>query len=298
MICTVDTDAERPRLRALAYRMLGTVADAEDVVQESFARFYQLPPDQRQLIRNPGAWLMRVASRLALDQLKSARAHREHYVGPWLPEPVPRSSDYAAGAAQDPLDAVIAAEDVSQALLVLLEQLSPAERAVYVLRESFGLPYAEIAVVLQRSAGACRQLFSVAAKRLRGSGTVTEANTAEHDDAVRAFAAACESGDLASLAQVLDPSVILRSDGGGRVSAAQRPVLGLDHVSRLLLGLRSKYPQAAVELVEVPGTLGAALLLNGEVGGLMTCAVGPRGISDVWIMRNPDKLTLWQPSGQ
>lgn len=298
MMFTVDIDAERPRLRALAYRMLGTVADSEDVVQESFARFYQLTSDEQHGIRNPGAWLMRVAGRVALDQLKSARTRREHYVGEWLPEPVPSDSDYAVRPPADPADVTVAAEAVSQALLILLERLSPAERAVYVLRESFELPYGEIAEVLERSPGACRQLFSVANSRLRQAGGAASSPVAPaaHDDVVRAFAAACESGDMAALAQILDPSVVLRSDGGGRVSAALRPVAGLEHVTRLLMGLRTKFPEASVGLVDTAGALGVTMNLDGSVAGIMTCAVSPAGITEIWIMRNPDKLTHWLES--
>lgn len=291
-----DIDVERPRLRALAYRMLGTVADAEDVVQEGFARFYRLPSQQREEIRNPGAWLMRVVGRLALDELKSARARRVDYVGEWLPEPVPVDSEYAGDRA-DPADIVSTGDAISQALLMLLESLSPAERAVYVLRESFALPYDEIADMVGRSPGACRQLLVTARRHLQANSPSGAVSRALHDDVVRAFAEACERGDVSALTQLLDPSVTVRSDGGGKVSAARRPVVGLDNVARLLIGLRTKYPQAHAELAEVPGAHGVVMVLHDDVAGVMTCAVGPSGISDIWIMRNPDKLTLWgQPA--
>ncbi|WP_150462266.1 sigma factor-like helix-turn-helix DNA-binding protein [Nesterenkonia ebinurensis] len=239
---------------------------------------------------------MRVTARIALDHLKSARVQREHYIGEWLPEPIPAASDFASGMATDPADAVVIQDDVSQAILILLERLTPAERAVYVLRESFALPYAEIAEILQRTPGACRQLFSTATRHLQESFLSHQVTPIEHDDAVRAFVSACVTGDLASLAKSLDPAVVVRSDGGGKVSAARRPVVGLERVSRLLIGLRTKYPHATVQLARTPGALGAVMLLEGQIAGVMTCATGARGIASIWIMRNPDKLTLWEGS--
>lgn len=284
----IDLQAERPRLMGLAYQMLGTVQDAEDAVQEALSRFYALPETERDAVRKPGAWLMRTTARIGLDTLKSARMQREKYVGEWLPEPLPAD---AVGA--DPGAVVSSADSVSQAFLIILESLTPAERAVYVLRESFVMPYQEIAGVVGRSAGACRQLFSSAKRRLSSQTGETRTSRTEQDQAVRAFAAACESGDTEALAKVLDPSVVVRADGGGRVSAARRPVAGLDKVVRLFMGLRVKYPHGRVQVRRGSGALAVVLLLDEEVAGVMTCAVGAFGISDIWIMRHPDKLRFW-----
>lgn len=285
-------ESEQPRLRALAYQMLGTVAEAEDAVQEAYARYYRLSEQERQEIHRPGAWLMRTTGRIALDELKSARARRTEYIGPWLPEPVPAESDYGSGHEPDPADVVSTASLVSQALLILLETLSPAERAVYVLRESFLMAHGDISQTVGRSPAACRQLLISARKRLGQSGRQAVAPQ-EHDAAVRAFAAACESGDMDALAEVLDPSVTLRSDGGGKVTAALHPVDGLEKVARLLLGLREKHPEARLEIRRAAGAVAVVMMMEGQTAGVVTCQVTPQGISEIWITRNPEKLTLW-----
>lgn len=287
-----ELEAHRPRLRALAYRMLGTAAEADDVAQEAFSRFLQLPEAKRNEVERPASWLLKTASRIALDELKSARARRTEYVGEWLPEPVPASSDYA-GRPQDPEAAALTRDGLTYGLLVLLERLTPAERAVYVLREAFALPYSEIADVVGRSPGACRQLRTSAQQRL-GDTEARAVSSKQHDEVVRAFAAACATGDAAGLARVLDPSVTLRSDGGGKASAARRPVVGAESVARFLLGLRSKYVEATVELAAVPSQSAALLMLGPHVGGVMVCDVTAVGVQNVWIMRNPDKLALWE----
>lgn len=289
---TTTVESERPRLRALAYQMLGTVSEAEDAVQEAYARYYRLSEQEREEIRRPGAWLMRTTGRIALDELKSARARRTDYLGEWLPEPVPAESDYASGHQPDPADVVSTASMVSQALLILLESLSPAERAVYVLRESFLMAHGEISQTVGRSPAACRQLLISARKRLGQSGRQTVLPQ-QHDDTVRAFAAACESGDMTALAEVLDPSVTLRSDGGGKATAALHPIIGLEKVTRMLRGLREKHPEARLETHRAAGALALTMVMEDQTVGVMTCSVSPQGISEVWITRNPEKLSLW-----
>lgn len=284
--------AERARLIGLAYQLLGTMQDAEDAVQEAMRRFYGLPADQRQDIRRPGAWLMRTTGRIALDVLKSARAQRELYVGEWLPEPLPLRAERVGSS--DPADVAVQAAEVSYALMVVLETLSPAERAVYVLRESFDLPFAEIADIVKRSPGACRQL-GLQARRKINPGAEEDLGAAEHREVVQAFAEACDSGDVERLVRLLDPGVVLRSDGGGVVSAARRPVVTADHVMRLLVGLRRKFPEAGVELVPLQGDEAAIVLrLDGAVAGVLACRALDGVIRDVWIIRNPQKLTLWR----
>lgn len=290
-------DAERPALLGLAYRMLGTVADAEDAVQEAFVRWYRLDDAARALIVAPGAWLMRATSRICLDVLGSARVRREQYVGEWLPEPVPAGSDLVLSAAslrgrEDPLEKVALDDSVSTALLLLLESLTPAERVVFVLHEVFAVPFDEIAEIVERTPAACRQLAASARRHLR-DGRSRPTDRAQHDALVQAFAAACLSGDLAGIVSVLDPDVVLRADGGGIVSAARRAVRGADAVARMLLGLVSKWPDAVIEPVFTPDGLAITARQGGEITTVINVGVDGAGVTDVWVMRNPEKLRFW-----
>ncbi|NLS10186.1 RNA polymerase sigma factor SigJ [Nesterenkonia sp. MY13] len=289
----LDIDSERPRLLGLAYQMLGTVADAEDAVQEAVSRFYALPEQERATVHRPGAWLMRTTGRVALDVLKPAHRKRELYVGEWLPEPIPGRGEELDDAS--PESYAVLQTEVSYGLMVVLERLSPAERAVFVLRESFGLGFSEISEVVLRSPGACRQLASEARKKIQAGKATRGSEEDGHTDLVRAFAQACATGDIAELTRLLDPSVELRSDGGGIVSAARRPVITAENVAKMLVGLRQKFPEAGVELVTLAGgEQGALFRLGEEVGGLLACGVVEGAIEQVWIMRNPEKLRLWQ----
>lgn len=202
--------AHRERLVGLAYRMLGSVAEAEEVVQEAFVRLVRSGE-----VADPGAWLTTVVSRLCLDQLGSARAQREVYVGQWLPEPLL--------VAPGPQEAVALAESVSTALLVVLETLSPLERVVFVSREAFGLEYGEIAAVVGRTVVAVRQVASRARRHVRARRPRFEADAAARRRVAGAFLSACAGGDLQELLAVLDPQVVLRSDGGGNALAAPHP---------------------------------------------------------------------------
>ena len=285
-------ERERSQLMGLGYRMLGTVADAEDAVQETYARWYRLSDAERAAIDNPGAWLMRVAGRICLDMLGSARARRERYVGEWLPEPLPGTSDFAASVAADPLEQVTLDDSVSTALLVVLEALSPAERVAFVLHDVFGLPFAEIAETVGRSPDACRQLASQARRHIRERREGAASREA-HDALAQAFAVACAQGDLGALISVLDPDVVLHSDGGGFVSAARRPVRGADRVGRFLIGIPRLAPGAQVAPTLTPDGLGFFVTMDGAAHSVITLGVREGRISDVWIMRNPEKLTLW-----
>lgn len=285
-------EAERRRLLALAYRMLGTVADAEDAVQETYVRWYRLPDEERAKIINPAAWLTRVAGRICLDVLGSARKRRESYVGPWLPEPLPRSSPLVASVELDPLDRVALDESVSMALLVVLESLTPAERVSFVLHDVFGVPFAEIAETVGRSHDSVRQLASQGRRRIRErrAGLATRE---QHDAVARAFLAASSTGDLDQLITLLDPDVVLRSDGGGKKSAALRPILGSDRVARFLLGLPRLNP--GVELTATASTDGIALLAtrDGRADSLFSLVVEGQRVTEIFVVRNPDKLTQW-----
>ncbi|WP_188685002.1 sigma factor [Nesterenkonia cremea] len=289
----LEIDGERPRLLGLAYQMLGTAADAEDAVQEAISRFYALPVQDRAAVHRPGAWLMRTTGRIALDVLKSARRKRELYVGEWLPEPIPGRGEEAEGSS--PESYAVLQTEVSYGLMVVLEWLSPAERAVFVLRESFGLGFSETSEVVLRTPGACRQLATEARKKIQAGKATRGSEEAGHAQLVRAFAEACATGDIAELTRLLDPSVELRSDGGGVVSAARRPVIAAENVAKMLVGLRQKFPEAEVEPVTLTGgEHGALFRLGEEVGGVVACGVVHGVIEQVWIMRNPEKLRLWQ----
>jgi RNA polymerase sigma-70 factor (ECF subfamily) len=287
-----EVQSERGALLGLCYRMLGTVADAEDAVQETYVRWLRLSDEERTAIRNPGAWLTRVAGRVCLDMLGSARARRERYVGEWLPEPVPGDSPLAASVPVDPIDRVTLDDSVSMALLVLLESLTPAERVAFVLHDVFAVPFGEIAETVGRSPEAVRQLASQARRRVREE-RARVASRAQHDAVARAFAAAASMGDLEGLVAVLDPDVVLRSDGGGRVSAARRPVEGADRVARFLLGLPRLEPGASLGPIETPDGLGFLATLDGRPSAVFSLRVQDGRITDVYVMRNPDKLTQW-----
>lgn len=284
--------AERRRLIALAYRMLGTLEEAEDAVQETYLRWYRLTEEERAAIGNPQGWLTRVASRICLDVLKSARARREQYVGEWLPEPVPAGL-LGDRSALDPVDRVTLDDTVSTALLVVLDSMTPAERVAFVLHDVFALPFPEIAEIVGRSAAAVRQLATSARRRVADHRGIV-APPAEHDAVVRAFVAAAAGGNLEALTGLLDPSVTLYSDGGGVVSAARNPVVGPTRVARFLVGvLRKRSTWVAVERVTADG-LGLTLTDGGEVRAVLNVRVVDGLVTDVWMVVNPGKLTGWR----
>jgi RNA polymerase sigma-70 factor (ECF subfamily) len=288
---------ERRHLLALAFRMLGTIAEAEDAVQETYARWYRMPAAKRDAIESPVGWLTRVASRICLDVLGSARARRERYVGPWLPEPVPAGpvaeSLGTASAVVDPVDRVSLVESVSTALLIVLEAMTPAERVAFVLHDVFAMPFDEIAQTVGRTPAACRKLAASARRRVDAHRR-RQVPRPEHDRVVRAFAAAAQRGDLASLVAVLDPDAVLRADGGGVVSAARNPVLGAERVARFLLGLAEKFPQIQVLPQETPDGLGFVMWDEGRIIAVVTVGVADGRVAELRMMRNPEKLTMWR----
>ncbi|SDE08712.1 RNA polymerase sigma factor SigJ [Auraticoccus monumenti] len=283
---------ERRHLVSLAFRMLGTVAEAEDAVQETYIRWYRMSEDERGAIEVPRAWLTRAASRVCLNVLASARRRHERYVGEWLPEPVPAYAFSAASSPTDPLEQVTLDDSVSTALLVVLESMTPAQRVAFVLHDVFAMPFDEIAQVVGRTPAACRQLATAARRRVQQSRS-QRASRSDHDAIVRAFAAAARGGDIAGLVSVLDPDVVLRSDGGGIITAARNPILGADKVARFLLGVLRKNPRAAVLEQETPDGLGFAMWDEGRIIGVVTLDVVAGVVTDVRMMMNPYKLTLW-----
>jgi RNA polymerase sigma-70 factor (ECF subfamily) len=295
-----DVMEERRRLLSLAYRMMGTLSEAEDVVQDTYVRWYRQSEEERAAIRNPAAWLTRVASRVALDALTSARARRERYIGQWLPEPVPADlflgtapGSLADGAA-DPADRVTLDESVGTALLTVLEAMTPAERVSFVLHDVFALPFPEIAEIVGRTPAAVRQLATSGRRHVQQHRVVPVA-AAEHDEAVRAFLAATRSGDLESLMRVLAPDVELRSDGGGVVSAARNAVLGTDRVARFVLGVMAKQPRLQLTELQTADGLGYRLTIDGQFYGVISFGVERGRVADVWLVLNPAKLSSWLP---
>lgn len=268
----------RPRLVRLAYSELGDLAEAEDVVQEAWLRLERVDAEQ---ISNLDGWLTKVVGRLALDRLRSARARRESYVGPWLPEPV--TSD------DDPADRVTLDESVSYALLTVLEQLSPAERTAFVLHDVFELPFGEIADVVGRTPEAVRQLASRARRHVTHERPRFEASRDEHDRAVRAFAQAISDGDLEGLVAVLDPDVVWTSDGGGRANASRRPVYGGTRVARAWRALSRRAVRDPSE-INLNGRLGLALIGSDGYRTVLSFAVSDGRITRIDAIRNPDKL--------
>lgn len=285
-----DVIQERRHLMALAFRMLGTVAEAEDAVQETYTRWYRMSQNDRDAIEVPRAWLTRVASRVCLDVLASARVRHEQYVGPWLPEPVPLTA--FVENEPDPLDRVTLDESISTALLVVLEAMTPAERVAFVLHDIFSLPFAEIGEIVGRSPAACRQLATSARRRV-DQRRARQVPRSEHDAVVKAFAAASRNGDLQALITALDPAVVLRSDGGGVVTAARNPVFGSDRVARFLLGVLQKNDRMEVLEQDTPDGLGFAIWEEGRIIGVVTLEVVGGLIAEVRMVLNPGKLSLW-----
>ncbi|MGH2690390.1 MAG: RNA polymerase sigma factor SigJ, partial [Actinomycetota bacterium] len=221
----------RPLLFSIAYRMLGSVTDAEDMVQEAFLRWDRVPDGE---VASPKAYLSAVVTRLCIDHLRSARVAREAYVGPWLPDPILTA---AADPGTSGEDRALLADSLSMAFLVLLESLSPVERAVFLLRETFGYDYAEIATIVGRSEANCRQIAVRARKQLEARRPRFAASPETRDEITGRFVHAAETGDMGALLDLLSDDIVLWSDGGGKVRAARNPVLGAANVARLLLGL-------------------------------------------------------------
>ena len=267
----------RPRLLRLAYSELGDLGEAEDVVQEAWLR---LERSDVEAIENLDGWLTRVVGRLALDRLRSARARRETYVGPWLPEPL---------VSDDPADRVTLDESISYALLAVLEQLSPAERTAFVLHDVFDVPFGEVAEIVGRTPEAVRQLASRARRHVKSGSPRFAASRDEHDRAVRAFAEAIGEGDLEGLVAVLDPGVVWTSDGGGRATAALKPVLGAARVGRAWLALSRRSVDEPME-VELNGRLGLLFRSSDGQRTVLSFVICGEQITRIDAIRNPEKL--------
>jgi RNA polymerase sigma-70 factor (TIGR02957 family) len=277
-----EFEEQRARLFGLAYRLLGSAADAEDVVQDTYVRWSGA--DQAAIVAPP-VWLARVATNLCLNRLASARARREVYIGPWLPEPV-LTSDGTLG----PMESAAQRDSVSLALLVLLERLTPAERAVFVLREAFGYGYRDIAAILRLSEANCRQLHRRVRQRLPAATSRFPPDRGQWHDLVDRFLAAARDGDLPGLERLLAAHVTAWADGGGKVGAARRPVLGRARVARYLAGITRFGAGLQISVAEVNGAPAVLGTRAGTLAGVLVLEVSGDQITAVRLMSNPDKL--------
>jgi RNA polymerase sigma factor (sigma-70 family) len=288
--------SERRQLINLAYRLLGSLAEAEDAVQETYARWYAMSPEQQQAIESPGAWLTKVASRICLDLLGSARARRERYVGEWIPEPLPASTEWTSSPpGADPADRVTLDESVSMAFLVVLESMTPAERVALILHDVFAYPFAEIAEITGRTPAACRQLASSARRRI-SVAKPPPTPAARQAGLVRDFRQAWEARDIGALIGLLDPAATVTADGGGLAPAALHPIVGAEVIARYLADLAGR--AGGVTFLErmVNGQPGLIAQQGGVTVTVFAFQVTGDQISHIWVIRNPEKLRPWTAS--
>ncbi len=287
---TTDTETDvfeehRPVLLGVAYRMLGRVADAEDVVQEAWLRWSGA---DRSEVREPRGYLVRITTRLAIDRLRQVKARGETYVGPWLPEPY--VTDFG-DSVPDTADRAVLADSVSLAVLVVLESLSPLERAVFVLREAFGYPYADIAAMLDRGEPAVRQLAGRARKHVEERRPRYEVDPAQRRDLTERFLAAAAEGDLEGLMSLLAPDVRLVGDSGGKAKAPLRVLETADNVGRFMVGIAGQgIPEVSFRFLELNGGPAVLVLSGDQPDSVLQLDVLDGRIQSVYIIRNPDKL--------
>jgi len=291
--------SERRQLINLTYRLLGSLAEAEDAVQETYARWYALSRQQQEAIESPGAWLTTVASRICLNLLGSARARREAYVGEWIPEPLPERTEWIRGrpgsASVDPADRVTLDESVNMAFLVVLESMTPAERVAFILHDVFRYSFAEVAEIVGRTPAACRQLASSARRRVRAM-QAPPAPAAAQAGLVRDFKRAWEAKDIGALIGLLDPGATVIADGGGRAAAALHPIEGAAQIARYVADLADRADQIlSLTLLErtVNGQPGLVAEQDGVIVTVFAFEVAGDRITRIWAVRNPDKLRPW-----
>jgi RNA polymerase sigma factor (sigma-70 family) len=288
--------SERRLLINLAYRLLGSLADAEDAVQETYTRWYAMSRQQQDAIESPGAWLTTVASRICLDLLGSARARRERYVGDWLPEPLPGPTEWisgrADGTAADPADRVTLDESVNMAFLVVLESMTPAERVAFILHDVFRYSFAEIAEIVGRTPAACRQLASSARRRTRTSQPPAAPAT-KQASIVRAFKQAWEARDIDALIGLLDPSATAVADTGGLAAALPGPIEGSEEIVRACLNVARIAPDLEILERRVNGQPGLVAQQDGVIVTVFAFEVADDRIKHIWAIRNPEKLRPW-----
>ncbi|MFE6335462.1 RNA polymerase sigma-70 factor [Streptomyces sp. NPDC057806] len=273
--------AHRSLLFTVAYEMLGSAADAEDVLQETWLRWVELDLDR---VRDPRAYLVRMTTRQSLNRLRTLKRRKESYVGPWLPEPLLTSPDVA--------EDVELAESVSMALMLVLETLSPTERAVFVLREVFDVGYDEIAAAVDKTPAAVRQIAHRARQHVEARRPREAVSASRTRAALESFRRTIETGDIQGLLDVLAPDVVLMADGGGIKQAAVRPILGADRVGRYMIGHRGKADfTVTYEPTVVNGHPALALSVDGETDGILAISLEGDRITGLYYVRNPEKLT-------
>jgi RNA polymerase sigma-70 factor (ECF subfamily) len=283
-----DIETLRPRLFGLAYRMLGSRQDAEDAVQEAFLRWQRADTTD---VRSAEAWMVTALSRICVDRLRELATERETYVGPWLPEPL-------VGEETPPDRAIDLASDLSMALLVVLERLSPEERVAFLMHDVFDCGYGDIAVAIGKSEGACRQLVHRARERVRRDKPRFTVTKALHTQLVEQYVQAVEERDAERIAELLAPDAVLVSDGGGKTWAALRPVIGAQRIARLEVGVVRKLPgRFAICIVSVNGVAGTVSYLDGRVHAVTSFATDGERILSVMRVLNPDKLAAMRSVG-
>ncbi|MFD9934358.1 RNA polymerase sigma factor SigJ [Streptomyces massasporeus] len=292
-----DLAGEQRQLINVAYRLLGSVTEAEDAVQDAYTRWYALPRSRQEEILSPGAWLTTVTSRICLDLLGSARARRERYVGAWLPEPLPDRTEWGPAGGPgpagptDPADQIVLDESVSVAFLVVLESMTPAERVAFVLHDVFRYPFAEIADVLGRTPAACKQLAASARRRV--SAEHARATHSGQADVVRHVKEAWESKDIAALVRLLNPAAVMTADGGGNVGTVLRPVEGGARIAQYMVAIADKAPGLALLERSVNGMPGLVAQRAGVVMTVAAFEVTDGRVTRIWAVRNPEKLRPW-----
>jgi RNA polymerase sigma-70 factor (ECF subfamily) len=288
--------SERRQLINLAYRLLGSLADAEDAVQETYARWYAMTRQQQDAIASPGAWLTTVAGRICLDLLGSARARRERYVGEWIPEPLPEPTEWinsrSGSTNLDPAERVTLDESINMAFLVVLESMTPAERVAFILHDVFRYSFTEVAEIVGRTPAACRQLASSARRRIRASQPPA-IPAARRADIVRDFRQAWEAKDINALIGLLAPDATATGDGGGLVRAELRPVEGAEQIARFFADRASAVPSVTILERTVNGQPGLVAQLDGVTLAVLAFDVAGDRIKHIWAILNPDKLRPW-----
>jgi RNA polymerase sigma factor (sigma-70 family) len=289
--------SERRQLTNLAYRLLGSMTEAEDAVQETYARWYAMSRQQQNAIGSPGAWLTTVASRICLDLLGSAHARRERYVGEWLPEPLPGTAEWASrppgSTTTDPADRVTLDESVSMAFLVVLESVTPTERVAFILHDIFSFTFAEVAEITGRTPAACRELASSARRRIRASRRPA-APTAQQAAVVKDFKQAWEARDIDALIGLLDPDATAIADGGGLAPALLRPVEGAGQVARFFADLVERVPNLTVLERTVNAQAGLVAQRDGVTVAVYAFGIADDRIRHIWAVLNPDKIRPWR----
>ena len=287
---------ERRQLINIAYRLLGSLAEAEDVVQDTYTRWYAMSRSQQQAIESPGAWLTTVTSRICLNVLGSARARRERYVGEWIPEPLPDAITGRSESAGDPADRVTLDKSVSMAFLVVLESMTPAERVAFILHDVFPYPFTEVAEIVGRPPAACRQLASSARRRLRAA-RAPATPIAQRAEIVRNFKRAWQAKDINALIGLLDPDATATADGGGLALTFLHPIEGNEQIARAWVELANRAPSNATLLERtVNGQPGLVAEQDGAIVTVFAFDVARDRIKRIWVIRNPDKLRPWTTS--